>query len=348
MSRVRCDSDRDGTRARCEAGGRIAEMACAEAVASIGGPRNPRQRWPKRIPPAARATAVRLARAVVGAVLVLSAGTLARAAAPVGIGRWVLTRTPLRASGLGTRDTRVWLPPSYDRPEAAGRRYPVVVFLHGWPGSEGNWPGQGRAGETLSRLISAGRIPEVIGLFPDGGGTGLLGRSLWLDSWDGRTRLETFLVRDLVAWADSAYRTRADAAHRAVIGLSDGATAALNLVIRHPDVFGAAGGHSGDYLLAHDASSSHVFGAEPEASRLRAQYSPLLTVVGAAKHLRDATIYLDCGRDDNSIGDNRAMHARLDSLGVRHTYAEYPSGHDWAYWRAHLAESLEAVTKGMR
>ena len=162
--------------------------------------------------------------------LIVSFGaTRAHAAAPSGGGRWLLTTTPLVASGHGTRDTRVWLPPSYDSRASAGRRFPVVVFLHGWPGSAGNWPVQGRAGETLGALVAlvaAGRIPEVIGLFPDGSGSGTLGRSLWLDSWNGR--------------------------------------------------------------------------------------------------------------------------ARLDSLGVGHTYAEYSHGHDWDYWRAHLVQSLEAVTNGMR
>ena len=162
-------------------------MASAEAVASIGVRRNQRQRRAKRVSPAARAVVTALA-------LLLVRARCARAAAPTGGGRWLLTSTPLRASGKGTRDTRVWLPPSYDRPEAATRHYPVVVFLHGWPGGEGNWPGEGRAGETLGELIKAGRIPEVIGLFPDGTGTGVLGRSLWLDSWDGRAKLETFLV----------------------------------------------------------------------------------------------------------------------------------------------------------
>ena len=315
-------------------------MADAEAFASIGVAPNQRQRRSKRISPAARAIAT--------AFVLLLCAPRVHAAAPAGGGHWVQTNIPLRASGTGTREARVWLPPSYDQPESASRRYPVVVFLHGWPGSQGNWPGQGRAGETLGELIAAGRIPEIIGLFPDGAGTGLLGRSMWLDSWDGRAKLETFLTRDLFAWADSAFRLRTDPVDRAVIGLSDGATAALNLLILHPGVFGAAGAHSGDYLVRRDMSSSHIFGPEPGATRLREEHSPLLTVAQAADRLRGLTIYLDCGEDDSSIGDNRALHARLDSLGIHHTYAEYPRGHDWTYWRTHLVQSLEAVTKAMR
>lgn len=270
------------------------------------------------------------------------------AEAPAGGGRWWLTSVPEPGGRHATRDVRVWLPPSYDRPDSAAKRYPVVVFLHGWPGSEGNWPGQGRAGETLGRLIAEGRIPEVIGLFPDGAGAGMLGRSLWIDSWDGRSRLETFLVRSLVPWADSALRTRADAEHRGVIGLSDGATAAFNLMLRHPGVFGAVGAHSGEYELRADVSSRALFGPEPGADSLRRAYSPLLAPDSAWDAVRGRPIYVDCGEDDSALGDARAMQARLSKLRVPCEYHEFPNGHDWGYWRTHLAQSLEAVARGMR
>lgn len=309
------------------------------AGASIGACRKQRQCWMERVSTTFGAAVV--------AIALLTTSPPANAGVPAGGGRWWLTSVPSQRPGAAARDVRVWFPPSYDKPDSAQRRYPVVVFLHGWPGSEGNWPGQGRAGETLGALIAAGRVPELIGLFPDGTGSGLLGRSLWLDSWDGRTQLELFLARDLPAWADSTLRTHADAAHRALIGLSDGGTAALNLLLRHPGVYAAAGAHSGDYLLKRDISSAALFGPEPGASKMREAYSPLLTVIADAERLHGTTLYLDCGSDDNDLADNRALHARLDSLGVGHIWREYPHGHDWGYWREHLAQSLEAVTHGM-
>lgn len=309
------------------------------AGGSIGACRKQRQRWPERVPAAIGAALATIALCL--------AAPAARAGVPTGGGRWWLTSVTDSATAPRARDVRVWLPPSYDRPESAQVRYPVVVFLHGWPGGEGNWPGQGRAGETLGALIAAGRIPEVIGLFPDGNGSGRLGRSLWLDSWDGRTRLETFLARTLPAWADRTLRTRADAAHRALVGLSDGGTGAINVLLRDPGVYGGAASHSGDQLLTRDRSSAPLFGPEPYAGALRAEHSPLLTVSAHADRLRGMTLYLDCGARDHDILENRALHARLDSLGLAHTWVEQPGGHDWTYWRTHLAQSLEAVARGM-
>src|SRR5262249_41359421 len=58
----------------------------------------------------------------------------------VAIGRGTVLKMNTEASSMGetSRNVRVYLPPSYDDPAAAHRRYPVVYMLHGWPGSEGN------------------------------------------------------------------------------------------------------------------------------------------------------------------------------------------------------------------
>jgi S-formylglutathione hydrolase FrmB len=246
------------------------------------------------------------------------------------------------------KDCRVYFPPSYDRPEARERRYPVLVFLHGWPGSEGNWPGQGHALESLDEMSARGEIPEVLALFPDGGGEGLFSRSCWVNAADGRSDVETYVARDLVAWADSTLRTRASARDRGVIGLSDGATGAMNFVLRHPDVFGACGAHSGDYRFRRDMSSGKVFGPDPHGAQLRAEYSPLDYLPGVAANLKESVIYFDCGVDDESITDNRELDRLMTEHGVPHVYREFPGSHDWGYWRTHLRDALRVLTAKMR
>ncbi len=250
--------------------------------------------------------------------------------------------------GKGSRTVRFYLPPSYHADSAQGRRYPVVYLLHGWPGSDGNWVTMGHACETADSLISSGAIPEVILVFPNGAGPGLLGRSLWLDSWDGKVPLESWLSSGLVAWVDSTFRTRADARDRAVIGLSDGGTAAFNLAISHPGVFGAAASHSGEFLLERSLGDGGVVGPEPGASAFLRRNSPAVRIRDHVPSAREQVFYFDCGLADESLADNRAFDMELDSLGVRHTYHEFPGSHEWGYWRRHLRESLEAVTRDMR
>ncbi len=259
-------------------------------------------------------------------------------------------RTEMIAPTLGgrTRTVRLYLPPSYAAPGAADRRYPVVYMLHGWPGSDGNWVSMGHACETADAMIAAGEIPEVILVFPNGAGPGLLGRSMWMDSYDGAARLEHFVAHDLVAWTDSLYRTRREPRDRAVIGLSDGGTGAFNVVFHHPDVFGACASHSGEFRVTRSLGDGAIVGPQPGAAAFLARNSPAAYVDGMVARAKELSIYFDCGTRDESLADNRAFHQQLDSLGVPHTYREFPGSHDWHYWREHLHQSLAAVTQRMR
>ncbi|HET7225974.1 MAG TPA: alpha/beta hydrolase-fold protein [Candidatus Eisenbacteria bacterium] len=243
------------------------------------------------------------------------------------------------------RSARVYLPPSYA--SSPQRRYPTIYLLHGWPGGDGNWSGHGRAAVTLDTLIARHRIPEVIAVMPNGNGVGLLGRSLYLNSYDGKYRMEDYIVHDVVTWADSALRTLPDPAHRALIGLSDGGTAALNLCFKHPDVFGACGGHSGQYHLKHDSGLRRILGAEPGARALLDANSPTVYAARIADQLRHLVIYFDCGRHDAEARYAVELDARLDSLAVPHTFHLFPGRHGWGYWKLHLRDSLIAVTRHM-
>lgn len=48
----------------------------------------------------------------------------------------------------------------------------------------------------------------------------------------------------------------------------------------------------------------------------------------------------DCGTDDPLIEHNRKLHQTLRDEGIQHHYQEYPGGHTWRYWSAHLADTL--------
>jgi enterochelin esterase-like enzyme len=48
----------------------------------------------------------------------------------------------------------------------------------------------------------------------------------------------------------------------------------------------------------------------------------------------------DCGTGDGLLAGNRALHAALEARGIDHVYEEFPGGHDWPYWKLHVADSL--------
>jgi S-formylglutathione hydrolase FrmB len=286
---------------------------------------------------ATRAAAVLAFAAVLAGVV--TAGT------PPGIPKGAVLRLQMAAPSVGeaSRTVRVYLPPSYREPAAAQRRYPVVYMLHGWPGSDGNMLEMGHANDTADSLIARHAIPEIIMVFPNGGGSGLLGRSYWINGYDGKKRVADYVTRDLIAWVDANYRTHAAAAGRGIIGLSEGADAALNLAFKHPELYSACGGHSGDYVLDKEFGTSGFLGPEPGATKLMRDNSASLYAGTIVPQLRRQRIYFDCGLADESIAHNRAFHAELDSLGVPHEYHEFPGSHTWGYWGSHFRESLLAV-----
>jgi S-formylglutathione hydrolase FrmB len=262
-------------------------------------------------------------------------------------GRIFAATLPAPSLRDSARSVRVYLPPTYERPEAAKRRYPVVYLLHGWPGGDGNWPGSGHAAETLDSLSARGAIPEVIAVMPNGNGIGRFGRQEWLDSWDGRACMEELVWQDLVRWSDRTFRTRPDSLHRALIGLSEGATGALNIAFKHPGVFNACGGLSGQYVMSDDWGMKAVWADGATADRIREANSPMLYIARIVQTARQQVIYFDCGSGDEELSDNRAFHRKLVELGVPHTYNEFSGSHGWGYWKVHLRDALIACTARM-
>ena len=120
----------------------------------------------------------------------------------------------------------VILPAGYGR-NAVGR-YPVVYLLHGYNNRYDSW-----LRKTKPELPQTASAFGVIVVCPDG-------ESSWY--WDSpvnpRSRYETYVGTELVAYVDAHYRTLPDRRGRAITGkASMGGHGALWLAFRHPDVF---------------------------------------------------------------------------------------------------------------
>ena len=170
-----------------------------------------------------------------------------------GTSRVVLARfdsRALRGNPLGdphVRTVPVYLPAGYDDPAQTKFRYPVAFVLTGFTGrgtmllNDHGWNEPLHL--RLDRLIASGKVQPLIAVMPDC--FTRYGGSQYLDS-SAHGRYETHLVKELVPWVDRTFRTKAKAAHRAILGKSSGGYGAIVQGLRHPDVFGVVGDHSGD------------------------------------------------------------------------------------------------------
>ena len=169
--------------------------------------------------------------------------------------------------GLSCRQqVLVYLPPTYGHDEE--RRYPVLYFLPGYDDPAWIFTGgalQGfRLRDSMDRLLSGGRIREMIVVLPSGstplGGTFYVNSPV-LGHW------EDYISQDLVEYVDSRFRTLRCPSGRAIAGTTAGGSGALLLAMRHPDVFGSV--YALDpVLLRPDAMDEAGLGSEVEVNRL--------------------------------------------------------------------------------
>ena len=116
-----------------------------------------------------------------------------------------------------------------------------------------------------------------------------------------------------------------------------GGFGALRLGAKYPDRFRA--------ISAHSAVTTVARLAESTGDRLDAIPS-FGQPDGTALHWMDVNaarlppLRFDCGSDDHLLPGNRALHAALESRSIDHLYEEFAGGHDWLYWRLHVADTL--------
>jgi enterochelin esterase-like enzyme len=220
------------------------------------------------------------------------------------------------------------LPPGYAREAAAGRRFPVMYLLHGSPGGTQQFLTVGAMEVRLAELVHAGRMPPTMLVIP-AGLEGISNDTEWANTPKGR--YEDYAL-EVVHRVDARFPTLADRDHRVVTGMSEGGYAAVDLALRHLDVFGGVESWSGYYT---ETPTGPFAGASP--ALLRA-YSPAVYVSARTPELHrlgfHAYLYQgDGNRDPEGLV---SFATRLHAAGADVSYAFFPGNHDWRLWRRHV------------
>lgn len=152
----------------------------------------------------------------------------------------------LAGNGAGDPAERrfpVYLPPSYD----GQRRFPVIYLLSGFASTGTSFMnyrfGRPTVPEMVEQLIAAHRMEECIVVMPDC--MTRYGGSQYVDS-SATGPYESYIVEELIPCIDRELATLPHREYRAIAGKSSGGFGALQLAMRHPDIFSAVACHSGD------------------------------------------------------------------------------------------------------
>ncbi|MFC9925266.1 alpha/beta hydrolase [Streptomyces sp. NPDC127190] len=153
-----------------------------------------------------------------------------------------ITQLKGRISGVNA-EVYVWLPPQYNDPAYAHKKFPVVEVLPGYPGSAKAWFGSMRAHEQLLPLMQSGQVAPFIMVAPR---TNLLaGVDTGCANIPGQVNADSWLSIDVPKMVMDNFRALPAPRGWAVAGYSAGAHCAVKLAVAHPDRYSAAVSMSG-------------------------------------------------------------------------------------------------------
>lgn len=247
------------------------------------------------------------------------------------------------SSALGEqRSFNIILPTNYAH---STHRYPVLYLLHGYGDDHTAW-------SYMTDLSGFAADLNVIIVMPDAS------RSFYVNSaGDPKARFEDMIIKDLIPYVDSHFRTIPLPRCRAVAGLSMGGYGAAFLGLKHYRQFAAVGSFSGAVARAHidpvDESKLDdngrkkqqemvaLFGTAGSNERKERDPFALIEKIPAGQV---PALYICCGGQDFLLNENRMFVDHLAKLKIPYEYREIsPKSHSWDFWNDHVKEFLQFV-----
>ena len=190
----------------------------------------------------------------------------------------------------------VYLPPGY---EGSTKRYPTLYLLHGFTSNSSVWINGQYQGMKLQTLmddsIKNGKVREMIVVAANGSNAykgSFYTNSAVTGNW------EDFIIRDLVNYVDTKYRTIPQAESRGIAGHSMGGYGSIMLAMKHPEIFGAVYALS-PCCLAMEADMSEANSAWPGVLQLTSRDQLNVTPRSFAQFYHSAFIALSAALSPN-------------------------------------------------
>jgi enterochelin esterase-like enzyme len=238
---------------------------------------------------------------------------------------WVI---PGRSSGLPALPALVYLPAAYGNPASRSTLFPVVEMLDGVPGTPQTWLGPLRLKRILDARIASGQSLPFIAVMPTQNVE--LPRDTQCVNVVGGPKVDTYLTEDVHRSVIAGLRVARDRSGWALMGYSTGGYCAVNLAMRHPDLFSAAVSLSGYSGPASDPSVGNLFGG---STALRDHNTPVWEAAHWSGH-NLSMLVITSRRDRSSYRDTVRLAAAVHAPLHMSTILLGAGGHNAGLWSA--------------
>lgn len=261
-------------------------------------------------------------------------------------GRLLRRVIPGQTSGFVGRKALIYLPPAAERP---GARLPVLLLLHGEPGSPSDWLDKSTVLPTLSAFAAhhSGAAPIVV--MPDINGTRQADTECVATAHGD---VERYLATDVPAYVRAHFRAAAQPRRWAVGGVSEGGMCSLLLALRHPQRFPTFVDLSGltrPTLGRTDAPRRTVAGLFGGSWATYRQHDPLWLL--RRRRYPAMAGWLAAGQTDTRArAALQRVAAAAQRAGITTEQHIEPGGHGWRAWDRAIQQCLpwlwERLTRG--
>ena len=248
---------------------------------------------------------------------------------------------PGTTSKVTAADAMIYLPPQYWTQPS--RAFPVLYLIHGTPGGPDDLF---RAGRASDAALAAARSGFPLIVVAPSVGSDWTSDTECVDGAQGQW--DRYVSVDVVAAVERNLRTIRTREGRAIAGLSMGGYCALNLGLRHRDRFATVVDLSGLTAPTFDSGLRALFGDVADLTAVVDANTPR-SYVARLPRVPLERVWLDCGQDDDTgpLADITAIAPRLQSRGFDVALSTRSGGHEWAVWRAALADSIPWAAAAM-
>jgi S-formylglutathione hydrolase FrmB len=220
---------------------------------------------------------------------------------------------------------------------AANEKLPVVYLLHSGGGGFHDWTNDSDVAQYAER--------GLILIMPEGNS------SYFANAVDPpQDRYEDYIVKDLISDVESRFPAASGRSDRAIVGASMGGFGAVNLALRHPDLFAFSAGLSPALDVPSRPFSIKrieqwhrfraIFGSWQ--GQTQRDNDPFI-LIRSADPAKTSYFFLTGGEQEGLLPSIRQFAALLAARHLQYEFHTSPGGHDWNQWNSWLPALFKSL-----